>query len=260
MEMCDRVWEWARRDSECRAGGPFPGLAFFGLFPGLSSLFLSFFLFWDWEVSVSFSCLTSLFVCARARAFLFCSGWLLRFPSPLFLLSIYHPQYTSMTSADCRVISSSHVQFDGMKVRLWRSYVRIQASDGFKSAFEEAPLEGSKPTAHRSRNVGGREAGIHAHEWKQQEAPLPHCRFEKSRQASPCELTRQNRHVHAGLPRRRTTTRSPTVRLNSVETLQGDTNSHREQKKIRRQNIRLNSCSFTLKERSDSDDMVRQKS
>ena len=33
--------------------------------------------------------------------------------------------------------------------------------------------------------------------------------------ALPCELTRQNRHVHAGLPRRRTTTRSPTVRLNS---------------------------------------------
>ena len=57
-----------------------------------------------------------------------------------------------MTSVDCRVISSSHVQFDGMKVPLWRSYVRIQASDGCKSAFEVAPLlENSKPTAHRSR-------------------------------------------------------------------------------------------------------------
>ena len=60
---------------------------FSGLFP--VSLFLSF--FWDWEVSVSFFCLTSLFVCARARAFLFCSGWLLDFPAPFSLLSICHP-------------------------------------------------------------------------------------------------------------------------------------------------------------------------
>ena len=75
--------------------------------------------------------------------------------------------------------------------------------------------------------------------------------------ALPCELTRQNRHVHAGLPRRRTTTRSPTVRLNSK--LSKATLTSRTEK-IRRQNIRLNSCSFTLKERSDSDDMVRQKS
>ena len=75
--------------------------------------------------------------------------------------------------------------------------------------------------------------------------------------ALPCELRRQNRHVHAGLPRRRTTTRSPTVRLNSK--LSKATLTSRTEK-IRRQNIRLNSCSFTLKERSDSDDMVRQKS
>ena len=70
-----------------------------------------------------------------------------------------------MTRVDCRLISSSHVQFDEMNVRLGRSYVRIQASDGCKSAFEVAPLlEGSKPTTHRSRDLGGREAGIHAHE------------------------------------------------------------------------------------------------
>ena len=37
-----------------------------------------------------------------------------------------------------------------------------------------------------------------------------------------------------------------------LETFQGDT--HIANRKIRRQNIRLNSCSFTLKERSDSDD------
>ena len=63
---------------------------------------------------------------------------------------------------------------------------QINVSDGCKSAFEVAPLlEGSRPAAHRSCGIGGREAGIYAHEWKQQEAPLPHCRFEKSRQASP---------------------------------------------------------------------------
>ena len=189
MEMCGRVWEWERDATRSAARADrFLAWLFSDCSPAFLtvSFFLSFFLFfWDWEVSVSFSCLTSLFVCARARAFLFCSGWLLEFPAPFSLLSICHRQYTSMTSADCRVISSSHVQFDEMKVRLWRSYVRIQASDGFKSAFEEAPLEGSKPTAHRSHDVGGREAGIHAHGWKQQEAPLPHCRFEKSRQASP---------------------------------------------------------------------------
>ena len=77
--------------------------------------------------------------------------------------------------------------------------------------------------------------------------------------ALPCELTRQNRHVYAGLPRRRTTTRSRTVRLNSK--LSKATLTSRTEE-IRRQNIRLNSCSFTLKERPDmySDDMVRQKS
>ena len=74
--------------------------------------------------------------------------------------------------------------------------------------------------------------------------------------ALPCELTRQNRRMHAGLPRRRTTTRSPRVRVYSK--LSKATLTSRTEK-IRRQNIRLNSCSFILKERSDSDDMVRQK-
>ena len=99
MEMCGRIWARARDATKCRAGGPFPVnfLAFFRTVlprpfpvPCLTvSFFLSCFLFfcvtfWDWEVSVSFSCLTSLFVCARARAFLFCSGWLLDFPAPPF--------------------------------------------------------------------------------------------------------------------------------------------------------------------------------
>ena len=148
-------------------------LAFFQTVPRSFpvSLFLSFFhSFWDGEVSVSFSWLLFLFVLVHRY---FCSVVVgFSISQPPFPSSQYHEhvipleKYTSMTSADCRVISSSHVQFDEMKVRLWRCYVRIQASDGCKSAFEVAPLlEGSKPTAHRSRDVGGREAGIHAHEW-----------------------------------------------------------------------------------------------
>ena len=79
------------------------------------------------------------------------------------------------------------------------------------------------------------------------------------RLALPCELTRQKPPCACRFasPRRRTTTRSPTVRLNSK--LSKATLTSRTEK-IRRQNIMLNSCSFTLKERSDSDDIVRQKS
>ena len=38
------------------------------------------------------------------------------FPSSQYVISL--EKYTSMTSVDCRVISSSHVQFDEMKVQL----------------------------------------------------------------------------------------------------------------------------------------------
>ena len=93
--MCGRVCSWERNATESQSAARADRFLFLGIFrtvprPFPVSLFLSFF-FWDWEVSVSFSCLTSLFVCARARAFLFCSGWLLDFPSPLSLLSICHP-------------------------------------------------------------------------------------------------------------------------------------------------------------------------
>ena len=59
--------------------------------------------------------------------------------------------------------------------------------------------------------------------------------------ALSCEPTRQNRHVHAGLPRRRMTTRSPTVRLNSK--LSKATLTSRTEK-IRRQNEQLLLHSF----------------
>ena len=97
------------------------------------------------------------------------------------------------------------------------------------------------------------------HDWKQQEPPLPHCRFEKSRQASPSLWT--DKAKSPCVCRFASTSNdhsiSGTVRLNSK--LSKATLTSRTEE-IRRQNIRLNSCSFTLKERPDSDDMVRQKS
>ena len=82
----------ARRDRIPRGRTVCFFLAFFGLFPSPSLSHCFFLSFWDWEVSaaVSFSCLTSLFVCARARAFLLCCGWLLDFPAPFSLLWICH--------------------------------------------------------------------------------------------------------------------------------------------------------------------------
>ena len=183
----------ARRDRVPRGRTICFFLAFFGLFPSFSlshCFFLSFFLFEIERFLLQFPFLVSLlflFVLVHGH---FCSvvvGFSISqppFPSSEYVIPV--EKYTCMTSVDCRVISSSHVQFDEMKVRHWRSYVRIQASDGCTFAFEAAPLlEDSKPAAHLSRDVGGREAGIHAHDWKQQEPPLPHCRFEQLRKPGP---------------------------------------------------------------------------
>ena len=248
----------ARRDRVPRARTVSCFLAFSGLFPGLSlshCFFLSF--FWDGEVSVSFFFVSLLFLFVLVHGH-FCSvvvGFSISqppFPSCQYVTP--SEKYTSMTSVDCRVISSLHVQFDEMKVRLGHSYVRIQASDGCKSAFElaasqqlidpatlaDAKLE-STLTNENNKKLRSLIADLKSH----------------VKLALPCELTRQNRPVNAGLPRRRTTTRSRTVRLNSK--LSKATLTSRTEE-IRRQNIRLNSCSFTLKERPDSDDVVRQKS
>ena len=240
----------ARRDRVPRGRTVCFFLAFFGLFPSLSlshCFFLSFFLFEIERFLLQFPFLVSLlflFVLVHGH---FCSvvvGFSISqppFPSSEYVIPV--EKYTCMTSVDCRVISSSHVQFDEMKVRHWRSYVRVQASDGCKFAFEAAPLlENSKPAAHRSRDVGGREAGPLTTENNKNLHYLIADLNSRVKLALPCELTRQNRHVHADLPRRRTTTRSPMVRLNSKlskATLTSRTG------KIRRQNIRLNSCSLT---------------
>ena len=78
------------------------------------SLFLSFFLIFESE-RFQFPFLVSLlflFVLVHGHfCSLFCSGWLLDFQAP-FLSSQYVlplENYTSMTSVDCRVISSSRV-------------------------------------------------------------------------------------------------------------------------------------------------------
>ena len=155
--------------TECRVRGPFPvSWHFPDCSPAFPCLTVSFFLSFEierFQFPFFFVSLLFLFVLVHGH---FCSvvvGFSISqppFPSCQFVIP--SEKYTSMTGVDCRVISSLHVQFNEMKVRLGHSYVRIQASDGCKSAFEVAPLlEGSKPTAHRSRDVGGREAGIHAH-------------------------------------------------------------------------------------------------
>ena len=244
----------ARRDRVPRGRTVSCFLAFFGLmFPGLSlshCFFLSFFLFWDSEVSLSFSCLTSLFVCARARAFLFCSGWLLDFPAPFSLLSICHPFRKIHKHDECWLQGDFFVT-----CTVWRneSATLTQLCQNtsvrrLQVCFRGGSAAGSKPTTHRSRDVGGREAGIHAHEWKQQEAPLPHCRFEKSRQASPSLWTDKAKSPcacrFASTSNDHSARWSPTVRLNSK--LSKATLTSRTEK-IRRQNIRLNSMLLHFK-------------
>ena len=268
MEMCGRVdRERARRDRARVLRFLFSWLFRTVPRPFPVSLFLSFFLsffFLDWEVSVSFSCLTSFFVCARAQAFLFCSGWLLDFPAPLSLLSICHPLRKIHKHDECWLQgdffvtcpvwgneSATLTQFcPNTSVRRLQVCFRGVSAAGGKQAnsssiprcWRDEKLE-STLTNENNKKLRFLIADLKSH----------------VKLALPRELTRQNRHVHAGLSRRRTTTRSPTVRLNSKLSMAKATLTSRTEK-IRRQNIRLNSCSFTLKARSDSDDMVRQKS
>ena len=118
---CAVASESETRQSAARADR-FLFLGFFGLFPGLSlshCFFLSFF----FEIErFQFPFLVSLlflFVLVHGH---FCSvvvGFSISqppFPSSQYVIPL--EKYTSMTSVDCRVISSSHVQFDEMKVRL----------------------------------------------------------------------------------------------------------------------------------------------
>ena len=114
----------ARRDRVPR--GRTAGLLFLGIFRTVArplpvSLFLSFFLFEIERFLLQFPFLVSLlflFVLVHGH---FCSvvvGFSISqppFPSSEYVIPV--EKYTCMTSVDCRVISSSHVQFDEMKVR-----------------------------------------------------------------------------------------------------------------------------------------------
>ena len=100
-------------------------LAFSGQFPGLSlshCCFLSFFLSFEIErFQFPFFFVSLLFLLVLVHGH-FCSVVVgFSISQPLFPSSQYvipSEKYTSMTSVDCRVISSLHVQFDEMKVRL----------------------------------------------------------------------------------------------------------------------------------------------
>ena len=99
-KICRTGWRRARRQSLSSEGGLFPvSFAFFGLFPFPISLFLSFF-----------------FPLLFSFVLVFCSGWLLKFPFRLSSSEYVIPLEKCMTSVDCRVISSSHVQFEELKV------------------------------------------------------------------------------------------------------------------------------------------------
>ena len=76
--------------------------------------------------------------------------------------------------------------------------------------------------ANSSSIVGGREAGIHAHEWKQQ-APLPHCRFKKSRQASPSLWTDKAKSPYACRFASTSNDHSISEGETELQTFQGDT-------------------------------------
>ena len=177
-------------------------------------------------------------------------------PFPSCQYVIPSEKYTSMTSVDCRVISSLHVQFDEMKVRLRHSYVRsvrrLQVCFRGGSAAPGGQQANSSWIPRRWRTRSWNHRATLTNENNKKLRSLIADLKSHVKLALPCELTRQNRPVYAGLPRRRTTTQSRTVRLNSK--LSKATLTSRTEE-IRRQNIRLN----TLKERPDSDDMVRQK-
>ena len=241
--------------TECRAGGRFPvSWLFFGLFPGLSlshCFFLSFFfflIFWDWEVSVSFSCLTSLsFVCAHARHF--CSvvvGFSISQPlfSQLKMSSPYkntqawrvltagwflrHNMYClTKWKCDSDAVMSEYKRptVASLLSRWLRSWKAASQQLRVDPATADAKLE-STLTNENNKKLRYLIADLKSH----------------VKLALAFELTRQNRHVRAGVPGCRTTPRSPTVRLNS-KLFKATLTSRTE--KMRRQNIRLNSCSFT---------------
>ena len=164
------------RSRECRAGGPLPVSWLFSdcspAFPCLTvSFFLSFLIFWDSEVSVSFSCLTSLlFVLVHGH---FCSvvvgfnDFPAPFPSSQYVIPLLrkiHKHDECWLQGDFFVTCT-----------VWRNESATLTQVCQNTSVRRLQV------CFRAGSAGGQ-------------------------QANSSEST---------LPRRRTTTRSPTVRLNS---------------------------------------------
>ena len=236
-------------------------LAFFGLIPGFSLSHSSCLC----EIErFQFPFLVSprlLFLFVRARAFLFCSGWLLEFPAPFSLLSICHPLRKIHKHDECWLQGDFLVT-----CTVWTKWKCD--TDAFLSEYKRSVVASLLLRQLRCRRAASQQlidpvtladAKLESTLTNENNKELCYLIADLNshvKLALACGLTKQNRPVLACLPRCRTTTRSPTVRLTSK--LSKATLTSRTEK-IRWQNIRLNSCSFTLKERSDSDDMVSQK-
>ena len=178
--------------TECRVRGPFPvSWHFPDCSPAFPCLTVSFFLSFEIErfQFPFFVALLFLFVLVHGH---FCSvvvGFSISqppFPSCQYVIP--SEKYTSMTSVDCRVISSLHVQFNEMKVRLGHSYMseyKRSTVASLLSRWLRCWRQASQQLTDPATLADAKLESTLMHEWKQQEARLPHCRFEKSRQASP---------------------------------------------------------------------------
>ena len=151
-------------------------LAFSGLFPGLSlshCFFLSFFFFFFFEIErFQFPFLVSLlflFVLVHGH---FCSGWLLDFPAPFPSCQYVIPseKYTSMTSVDCRVISSLHVS----TVKRNESATGTQLCQNTSVRRLQVCFRGGSAAGGQQANSSSIPRRWHElmHEWKQQEAHI----------------------------------------------------------------------------------------
>ena len=218
----------SRLAAECRAGGPFPvSWHFSDCSPAFSCLTVSFvpsffLFFWDWEVSVSFSCLTSLFVCARAGAFLFCSGWRLDFPAPFSLLSTFPSKNTQAL----RVLIAGWFTCHMYNLTKWKcdsdaamSEYKLPTAASLLSRWLRCWRAASQQLIDRWRTRSWNQRS----RMKTTRTPLPHCRFKKSRQASPSLWTDKAKSPYACRFASTSNDHSISEGETELQTFQGDT-------------------------------------
>ena len=255
MEMCGRVWSKTRQSAAWADRFLFLGI-FRTCSPAFPCLTVSFFL--SFEIKrFQFFCLTSLFVCARARAFLFCSGWLLDFPSPFSLLSICHPLRKMHKHDECWLQGDFFVS-----CTVWRneSATLTQLCQNTSVRRLQVCFRGGSAAGGQQANSSSIPRRWRTRSWN------PRSRMKTTRSSAPSLIADLKSHVK----RQGKIAMCMPVCLDVERPLDlgrwdwtrnfPRRHSHREQKRSGDKiNIRLNSCSFTLKERPDSDDMVRQK-